>query len=198
MSNGQVQTAAQREQSFKETYWYSAIHSGLEYYVTGRYGVHAQVWVSANLLHHAVELLIKANLARDDSADQIRQYGRKAVYSHSLAAAWQEFKKRSGDKALDAFDKVVAELDKWESIRYPDQLVSSGGVMTIELVESPAPPAGAPASPAPPYRLALPEIDRLVKFLVERSNINLAALSLLLDQKHAARYFTETNSSPLR
>src|SRR5579871_6453674 len=116
-----VLTQAQRDESFRTSYWHSAIHSGLEYYVTGRYGVHAQVWVSANLLHHAVELLIKANLARGDTADQIRQYGRKSVYSHSLAAAWQEFKKRSGDKALDAFDKVVTELDRWEDIRYPDQ-----------------------------------------------------------------------------
>jgi hypothetical protein len=62
--------------------------------------VHAQLLISANLLHHAVELLIKANLSRNDSAETIRQYGYKSTgYGHSLDAAWQEFKKRNSDPA---------------------------------------------------------------------------------------------------
>lgn len=192
---GIVLTPEQRERSYKESYWYNAIRYALEYYVAGRFAVHAQVLVSPNLLHHAVELLIKANLSRDDTSEQIRQYGWKSSYGHSLASAWQELKRRAADPALEAFDAAVTELDKFEDIRYPDRLVDTGAAISIGLVETP-PPTGS-ARPERHYSLALPQIDRLVKLLFDRSGINPEVFRQMFEQKHAAPYFTLHNDSPL-
>ena len=193
---GFVPTPDQIEQIFKEGYWSNAIRYALEYYDAGRFAVHAQLLISANLLHHAVELLIKANLSRDDSAETIRQYGSpKKGYSHSLNAAWQEFKKRDPDPGLDAYDPVVKELDKFEDIRYPDKLVEGGAAISIELVEDSSNATGA--APIRTFTLSLPKIDRLVKVLFDRSGINPAGYQMLLEQKHAAPYFTLNNATPI-
>jgi hypothetical protein len=192
---GIVRTPKQLEDSFRENYWTNAIRYALEYYNAGRFAVLAQLQISANLLHHAVELLIKANLARDDSAADIRQYGYKSSYGHSLGAAWQEFKRRNPDPALDAYDSVVSELDKFETIRYPDKLLQLGATINIELIEDSANIIGSPLAPI--YKLSLPPIDRLVKILVDRTHINPAFFQILLQQKHAAPYFTLHNATPL-
>src|SRR6267143_1699546 len=127
-------TQQQLDESFKESYWHMAIEYGLQYYIAGRFAVHAQFTpVCANLLHHAVELLIKANLSRGDSPTAIRGYGHRQSYGHALASAWQEFKKRNGDPALGAHDAVVDELDKFEDVRYPDRLLDEGAMISIEI-----------------------------------------------------------------
>jgi hypothetical protein len=71
-------TKEQKEKSFKESYWRYAIQHGLQYYVAGRFATsNGFIPVSANLLHHGVELLLKACLARDDSLETILAYGYK-------------------------------------------------------------------------------------------------------------------------
>jgi hypothetical protein len=195
---GVTRTPQQLDDSYKSSYWQHAIEYGLAYYVSGRFAVHAQVFISANLLHHAVELLIKANLSVADSADQIRRYGHRSSYGHSLATSWTEFKARSTDPTLAAHDATVAELDKFENIRYPDRLVHSGGLISVGFAESspPATPATSGHS-MPRYELGLPAIDRLVKLLFDRSGINPEVLRQRIEQQHAARYFRENNATPL-
>jgi hypothetical protein len=190
--------AAKRDEFFRESYQYHAVRTALEYFNVGRYAVHGRLLIAANLLHHAVELLLKANHARGDGLEKIRKYGRRDVYGHSLAAAWQEFKRRIGDPTLDPFDRMVAELDKWEDIRYPEKLLESGVIASIALVDQPAALVDGVVGAIPVYTLAMPEIDRLVKLLVEHSGINPEGFHLMFEDKHAGPYFTETNGSPLR
>ena len=192
---GVTRTQQQLDDSYKDSYWQHAIEYALAYYVSGRFAVHAQIFVSPNLLHHAVELLIKANLSVADTADQIRKYGHKSSYGHSLVTSWTEFKRRSADPSLSAYDSVVSALDKFENVRYPDKLVDSGGMFSVGLAE-PTPTATGTGS-LPRYELGLPAVDRLVKTLFDRSGINPEVMRQMVEQGHAARYFRENNATPL-
>jgi hypothetical protein len=138
-STGVMRTQQQLDDSYRESYWQHAIEYALAYYVSGRFAVHAQIFVAPNLLHHAVELLIKANLSVTDTAGQIRKYGHKSSYGHSLNTSWAEFKRRSADQSLNAYDTVIAELDKFENVRHPDKLVDGGGMFSVGLAEPTAP-----------------------------------------------------------
>ncbi len=185
----------QEDESFKQSYWHHAIEYGLAYYVSGRFAVHAGVFISPNLLHHAVELLLKANLSLRDTADQIREYGYRQSYGHSLGSAWAEFKRRNDDRTLAAHDETVEKLDKVENVRYPDDLLKSGGSFSVGLYE----PAPAPDGIAPEqrYEMYLPAVDRLVKLLFDKSEINPDVMRKIITQQPAARYFTENNATPL-
>jgi hypothetical protein len=194
---GWTPTQAQIEESFRSRYWHLAIEYALGYFAAGRFAVHAHLmFVNGNLLHHAVEMLLKANLSRDDNAAEIKQYGYRGNYGHSLGGAWAEFKRRQNDSALDAYDDIVADLDKFEDIRYPDQLVNTGGSFNVGLVET---DAKLPQSTlaVPRYELELPKIDRLVQLLFRRVGINPAVLDNMLKQQHARPYFEQNNKTPL-
>ena len=69
-------TQEQMDESFRQSYWAFAIRYGLQYYVAGRFATANRFTpVCANLLHHAVELLLKACLSSDDSLQTIEKYG---------------------------------------------------------------------------------------------------------------------------
>jgi hypothetical protein len=56
-------TQNQKDESMREGYWSHAIRYGLEYCVTGRFATaHQFTPVGANILHHAVELLLKTDI----------------------------------------------------------------------------------------------------------------------------------------
>ena len=62
---GIVLTQQQIDESFKASYWDDAVRSGTFYYIAGRYAVMAGFMVvHANILHHGVEMLMKAFLAK--------------------------------------------------------------------------------------------------------------------------------------
>jgi hypothetical protein len=69
-------------------------------------------------MHHAVEFLLKACLARQDPADagksdtweQISEYPRR--YGHDLVRLWREFKRRHPDPALAAYDDFIEGLNR--------------------------------------------------------------------------------------
>src|SRR5438094_10182959 len=88
---------------------------GLQYYAAGRFSVLAGfIPVSGNLLHHAVEMLLKGQLSRRLTLAQLKRL------SHQLVEVWGDFKRNFGDGELDVFDGVVQALENLEAIRYPD------------------------------------------------------------------------------
>ena len=94
------------------------ISAGMHYYVAGRYAVFAGFNpTAANLLHHAVEMALKGALAK-------KGMDLKALkgLSHDLPRIWREFTAQYGIDG-STFDRVIAELQKFESIRYPDEIV---------------------------------------------------------------------------
>src|SRR5437879_2039088 len=93
---------------------------GMEYYVAGRFSALSgkSIIVSGNILHHAIEMLLKGALCmrRSHSRQQIRSMG------HNLKRAWKAFKKTCSDPRLNALDSAIKDLNKFEDLRYPDKL----------------------------------------------------------------------------
>src|SRR5262249_17778362 len=113
------------------------ISAGMQYYVAGRYAVFAGLNpTAANLLYHAVAMVLKGALAK-------KGMDLKALkrLSHDLLEIWREFKAKYG---IDdsAFDGVIAELQKFENIRYPDEIVKQGLKCEIGWGKPTSPPSG--------------------------------------------------------
>jgi hypothetical protein len=97
------------------------ISAGMDYYVAGRYAVFARLNpTAANLLHHAVEMALKGALAK-------KGMDLKALkgLSHDLPKIWREFTAQYGIDG-STFASVIAELQKFETIRYPNEIVAQG------------------------------------------------------------------------
>jgi hypothetical protein len=103
-----------------------AIHEffkfGSQYYVAGRYGVFAGLMpVAANLHHHAIEMFLKGALSKSMSLEEL-----KRKLGHRLPKIWTKFKRQASDPSLNRFDKIIKELNKFEDIRYPDEILRRG------------------------------------------------------------------------
>lgn len=170
-----TRTKEQIDESFRESYWQYAIRYGLQYYVSGRFATAQRFTpVCANLLHHAVELLLKAFLSRDDSRETIEmyRYGHSSGgYNHDIRLLWAEFKKRQTAPVEGEFDGVISALHDFQEIRYPETLILNGATISINpFVEQPIDPNAK--RPQRSYSLSLPPIDRLVGMLFEASHPN--------------------------
>jgi hypothetical protein len=64
------------------------VRSGYEYYANARFAMHAQSsYVCGNLFHHAVEMLLKADLAKSGaSLEELQRMG------HNLKRLWRAYK----------------------------------------------------------------------------------------------------------
>jgi hypothetical protein len=207
---------AEQDKSSAAAYWLHAVEFGTHYYIVGRYSMFSGFGVvSGNLMHHAVELLLKACLARQDPDPnanrkpdtwaQIQKYRHTKSYRHNLEKLWSEFKTRNPDVASAEHDEVIRGLNKFEDIRYPDNLIQGGAVLSVSLYEvrpehrtAPIPalhqPLVKPESRM--FYLELPRIDRLVQMLFRASHCNPEVLNFQI-HPHAAEYHWLQNAAPL-
>jgi hypothetical protein len=162
-----------------------------QYYVAGRFAVLAQFTlpVPANLLHHAIEMYLKAALAAELTLPELKSFG------HHLTRAWEKFKLRCNDPGLAVFDSAVADLDKFETIRYPDSIVNEGMDAQLALFRGDLVVPSTPiASTSEKYQFVLEDIDALVKVVFEKANVDphfyLSAPTL---SKDSLRYLSEHN-----
>ena len=82
----------------------------VQYYVAGRYAAIAQlIPVLGNLLHHAIEMSLKAALADHMTLQQLRNL------SHDLTKVWAQFKSQYPAAPAARFDDVVAN---WPGARW--------------------------------------------------------------------------------
>lgn len=147
------------------TYFVSA---GSQYYAMARFAVHAQnMFISGNLFHHAVEMLLKGGLARKRPLSELKDRN----MGHKLKALWRAFKVDFPDVTLKRHDKTISSLDKFEDIRYPDpKKVPSMGIS----VEWSGPPGtmttrGGHKTPKQ-YKLVVDPIDDLVADIFRASS----------------------------
>jgi hypothetical protein len=97
------------------------MQNGCQYYATARFAMHAQCMpVCGNLFHHAVEMMLKAGLARKRKLAELKDM------KHRLKVLWRAFKADFPDHALTRHDKTISSLDKFEAIRYPDVTFAIG------------------------------------------------------------------------
>jgi len=147
---------------------HSFFQHGAQYYVAGRCAVFAGLMpVAGNLLHHAIEMLLKGALAKGMTSEKL-----KDKLGHRLRRAWKAFKERASDPKLDRFDRVVRELDKFESIRYPDELVRQGASISFDVTKAGAAQSSFQPGSVPHYALCLEEIDELVATIFQLASRN--------------------------
>jgi hypothetical protein len=146
--------------------------AGTQYYIAGRYAVLARLSpVAGNLLHHAIEMYLKGYLSKAMTLGQLEGL------SHNLPKIWSEFKVQAADPGLYDFNALIASLDNFEELRYPDSILAKGMGVIVGVIRSPGAEAKVAADPpVPTYEVYLQEIDALVDRIFRVASVNPAFL----------------------
>lgn len=94
----------------------------LGYYASGRLAARARTGplVSAHLLHHAIEFVLKATLARHTTLAEMKKFGHRLPDLLGSAEARSAELRSAGHRAT-----VLLLHELWES-RFPDRILSGG------------------------------------------------------------------------
>ncbi|MEW5979746.1 MAG: hypothetical protein AB1898_28445 [Acidobacteriota bacterium] len=153
-----------KDERLKETFCDLAT----QYYVAARFGAQAGLLpVHGNLFHHAVEMYLKAALVATLPVGQM-----KKKYRHDLTALWDQFKTKEADPVLSRFDPAIQALHKFESIRYPDEIVDKGMLASIAWQPHHAVTGTGSAKVPPKYEVIIADIDDLVIEVLQRASVN--------------------------
>jgi hypothetical protein len=170
------------------------INYGFQYYVAGRCAVATSLNpVAANLIHHAVEMFLKAGLCAHTNERQRRDLG------HDLTRLMDEFKLHFDPEGnLAQFDDRLRELQKYEDIRYPEGTMRSGAIgLYLQFGGAPMPREPvmlSGRSDLEEYRLVMSEIDALVKAVCEAAKFrNLKSLTMMY-REPGKSYLREQNA----
>ena len=146
----------------------SFFQSGFDYYVTARWAARCNRHsIVGTLYHHAIERLLKGELAKILSLKDIK----KKIH-HDLVRAWNEFKATHNVIDLSEFDQLVNDLAGFEDVRYPG-MISGGMSIQWEWSETPSVQANTPQRPDNRYfYLYFKKIDSLVAVILKLSRIN--------------------------
>jgi hypothetical protein len=140
-------------------------HLAFQYFIAARFAASARLMpVVGTLFHHAIEMFLKGELCMHLSERQRRKI------SHRLTVLWRAFKDQMADRSLDTFDALIEDLDKFEDIRFPENIVSRGMTCTIGFGTR-TPPEFLDAR-RPRYELFVGEIDALVRAILDKCNVN--------------------------
>jgi hypothetical protein len=94
----------------------------------------------------------------------------KNKYGHNLPRLWSAFKASTSASGLDRFDSVVADLNRWELLRYGGFPVGISTTMVVMIRRGPHHTWSA--QPEDVYVFVLEDIDELFTEMVTASNIN--------------------------
>ena len=162
--------------------------AAVQYHVTARYAALAGFLpVCGNLFHRAIEMYLKGHLCTTLNEAQRRKL------KHDLRKIWRQFKKEVSDSRLDGFDEIVSALDKFERIRYPEEIVRHGMLALISFKKGDVEMMG-PSRREVSYEVVVGELDALAKVIFEESKINPLFFTKSLNQ-HALTYLKELNQS---
>jgi hypothetical protein len=97
------------------------VRHACQYYAAARFAMHAQCMpICGILFHHSVEMLLKAGLSRQRELSELEKI------KHKLKVLWRHFKSDFHDPNLKQHDKTISGLDKFDAIRYPDDILRYG------------------------------------------------------------------------
>jgi HEPN domain-containing protein len=182
-------TQEEDKDRLRTEYFRTALH----YYILGRYATTAQFSpIPGNLIHHAIEFFLKAALI-----EKLDEAARRNKFRHNLRKLWRRYKRERNNPTLDKFNQTISDINKFERIRYPEEMLRLGMLAEIGPVRNTfAPPPGAKRPKGERYQLALDEVDELVKliFQIERLNPQFYIGPLHEDAKRYANY---RNNFPL-
>ncbi len=163
---------------------------GSQYYAAGRFGVFG--WlnpVACNILHHAIEAFLKGGLSKTKSLDELKKIG------HKLPKLWDAFKAEVNDASLDLFDKVIANLDSYEEIRYPDKILEKGMGSQLAIGKAGPGEVGGAAAKVPQYTLSLAEIDELTAAIFKAASRNPKVYLSMMGSEAGREYVFKDNAS---
>jgi len=158
--------------------------TGVQYYAAGRFCVLNDLQhISGVLLHHAVERLLKGKLSETHTEDEL-----KAIW-HRLDRAWAAFSALFPGSDLLVFYPVIADLDRFEKLRYGDRL---GVDWTMTIAWDGDRPLPLQAGMVNDFQFSLDDIDRLVVRIVELCGHEPTVLLLTL-RLDAKRFLEASN-----
>jgi hypothetical protein len=144
----------------------------LQYYAVGRFAALTRMMpVCGNIIHHAVEMMLKGRLTHTLSLQQMAAN----PYQHSLPRIWQEFKTMFPGENLTRFDQFIVLLHAFDSIRYPNRILEQGAQIAVGFVTGNSLGGRDLARPEPAYRLSITDLDELMNELFRLCSINLEA-----------------------
>jgi hypothetical protein len=147
---------------------------GMQYYIAARSAALANlIQVCGNLYHHALEMFLKAVISRKYTIGDL-----KSIFRHNLPKIWNAFKAEFSSTELIQFDTAIADLHKFENIRYPEGVSERGGLLFLEWDENSSQDTLEPGFPT--YKINVIKIDYLVLkiFEVSSSNFSLCMYTL--------------------
>jgi hypothetical protein len=160
-----------------------------QYHASGRFAALSHcIPVAGNLLHHSIEMFLKCVLIKSLTLKELKTLG------HNLTILWTRFSQIHPNPTHAALDSAVAELERFERLRYPDSVVLEG--MQVSFVVSKAHFSPLPAGPQPPYHLVLEDIDAIAKIAAQASGLDRAAFTSELSE-HALQFLQAHNVHPL-
>jgi hypothetical protein len=135
------------------------VRLSLQYYVAGRFAALNRLHdVAPVVLHHALEYILKAALGRTHTLAQLK----RKPFVHDLESLWQAAVQEISTLKTPVRDRTIADLNKFEDLRYPDKLITQGGLVTIGIRSGQDPVvSGSQRSSGPNYRFNLEEADEL-------------------------------------
>ena len=142
---------------------------GFQYYVAGRSAALVRlVPVSGNLLHHAVEMILKGVLSVHYSPEQLR------VDGYSLPKLWDKFRQRHEMGQTSDHGKLITELQAFEDIRYPDKIILNGASMSVGFGDTARTErSDALGGVEPEYAVDVCKVDCLIATIFRRSSFKL-------------------------
>jgi hypothetical protein len=137
---------------------------GAQYYAVATYAAPEFLMpICGSLFHHAIEMLLKGYLANTHDTARLK------VLGHNLVKLWESFKAAGDDSDLNSLDPVIAKLDRFENIRYPDNIINDGMKMGISFnIIGPRLIDQFP-SEAPKYDIEVQKLDKLVATIFHRA-----------------------------
>jgi len=139
-----------------------------QYYIAGRLAARSRLApIYGNLLHHAVEMYLKAALVGVVSTKEM-----KDKYRHNLEKLWARFKAKVADSGLDRFDTAIHALHEFEDLRYPDNIKHGSILMAITWNPGEAVLSYGGARPAHQYEVFISDVDGLVIEILDLLSLN--------------------------
>ena len=147
---------------------------GFGYYMTGRFAAISGLSIAPNLMHHAVELLIKYTLVKDlpESQRSDETAALRHKFGHRLNRLWKRYKKHVVPTDMSRFDRLIPALDRWENIRYGGFPTGTSVAKGMTLVRAPVQTSKGKDT----YVFSLDEVDELIAAIFAASDINPAAV----------------------
>lgn len=139
----------------------------IQYYIAGRAAaIHQLIPILGNLLHHAVEMSLKAALVDSHSLRRLKRLG------HGLPKLWGAFAAAYPAAAVPRFQAAVDALHRFEELRYPDSMLMNGAMMQLALHRAHVSTSGSGLASVPTYLLVLEDVDELEEAIFAAMNLN--------------------------